>query len=63
MPHEQLPEPVNFDTLTDEELRAIIIEDEGTWNEIIARNTLEHREDCNSLIAEATNIINQNTDH
>jgi len=63
MAHEQLPEPVNFDTLTDEELRLIMIEDEGTWNEDLARITLEIREDCNRLIADATNIINPKTDH
>lgn len=63
MSHEQLPEPVNFDTLTDEELRSIMIEDKGTWNEVLARNTLDYREDCNRAIDEATNIINQNNNH
>ncbi len=57
------PEPTNFDTFTDDELRSIMLEDEGTWNEVLARNTLEDREDCSRLIAEATYIINQNKDH
>jgi hypothetical protein len=59
MSHEQQPGPINFDNFSDKELPSIITEDAGTWNEIIARTTLEYREDCQTLIEEATRIIDQ----